>query len=149
LRYRGLLFNDGGNNTVLGAEPAREAAAKLLEQLKTLVHDRVGTIDPQDAAKLYSPLFDELFEFAGGTHEIQCYTTNYDQALESIWANGLESTIAVCPSLERGFRHLNPNRMLELDPKAYDAPISEGEHVVKLYKLHGSLNWIRDGEASV
>ncbi len=143
---RGFVFK-AQSNIIPSPDWARKHAATLRERLKTTVHDRVGTVDPAHAAKLFVPLFNRLFAFAEGVKEIHCFTTNYDRSIESIWEADLQQQITVNPVLVRGFAQLSPNRQLEFDPTTYDVGGPTGpDFTVKIYKVHGGLNWIRDGD---
>jgi len=145
-RDRGFLFK-GPTNVIPSPEWARPHAATLRERLKAAVHDRVGTVDAKAAAKLYAPLFNHIFRFAEGVRELHCFTTNYDRSVESIWEADLQDQIEVKPVLVRGFKQLSPNRQLEFDPSTYDDHTpTNSAYALKIYKLHGGLNWIKDGD---
>lgn len=146
---RGFVFKDR-TNLIADVDWIRKTALVLREDLKAEVHNRVGTVDPNAALNLYKPVFDWLFSFAEGVREVLCFTTNYDRAIEEIWQSGLHDQISVRPKLVRGFSQIDPNRGLEFDPKSYAAFSLDGpDFVVKLYKLHGSLNWIRQGDSVI
>lgn len=146
---RGFVFKDR-TSLIASVDWIRKTAATLQEALKTEVHNRVGTVDPEKALNLYKPVFDRLFSFAEGVREVLCFTTNYDRAIESIWQSGLHDQINVQPKLARGFSQIDPHRGLEFDPQSYGAfTPKQRDFVVKLYKLHGSLNWIRQGDSVV
>ena len=84
-------------------------------------------------------LFTELFSslnFPGGTfQEYSIFTTNYDRIIEEFCASK-ESL-----ELRDGFVQNAKTRRNTWNPRSFDAPIRKDASVVKLLKLHGSLNW--------
>jgi hypothetical protein len=140
----GFVFANKLKRQEVSVDWAQRTAHRLLEILRETVHHRVSSVVPKAAADLYAPLFNKVFGFSEGVRELHCFTTNYDQAIEAVWRAKLKGRIDNEPSLVRGFSILDEARGLEFDPGSYDTYGPDGpEWVVKLYKLHGSLDWIR------
>lgn len=137
---RGFYFGNPSQNVQVAFDYAKKHAAALLDTLKQEVHERVGRPDAKAAATLYEPVLTELFDYAGKTQRLDWFTTNYDRSIELIWENQLEPSA----ELRRGFESPRGNLpFTRFDPSSYDTVERRGVFTLNLYKLHGSLNWIR------
>jgi len=108
----------------------------LCHSLREAIHDSIFEIyqlkaDYASRLGAYSQL---LATFDTGK-ESNIYTTNYDRIIESFCARteGYE--------MRDGFEYDPKTRMNLWRPSSFDAPLSDNVKTVKLYKLHGSLNW--------
>ncbi len=124
----------------------QKEAAALIERLKGVVHQRLSPIDTAKAAKLYHAFFELLPSAPTSIREIDVFTTNYDRAVEAAYEHEGEGPERF--ELVRGFQRRGRARAPRFDPRIYEAPLSEGLNV-RLYKLHGSLDWRREGAAVV
>jgi hypothetical protein len=142
---RGLLYNDGNTRMVLDFNWAKPRAEKLVDALRDLVHRRLGGVSGAAAAQLYLPFISMVLDFASSPKTIDVFTTNYDRALESIWEGDLHKSLLPGSRLLDGFRLRNAQRGMEFDRGTYRLK-GKVAGVIRLFKLHGSLNWIlRDG----
>jgi NAD-dependent SIR2 family protein deacetylase len=140
---QGFTLKAAGSSIIQDPSKARHTASQLREQLKRRVHDLLSGVNAEDSALLYAPLFGALH----GKHteepkQLFIFTTNYDRAIENIWRHGLSEEGANNYRLIRGF---TPSEYAgyAFTPSEYDTQPDQGEILVKLFKLHGSLNWIR------
>jgi hypothetical protein len=119
----------------------QKAAASLCERLKRVVHEQLAEPDEALAVKLYHDLFRVLGGVIDHPGVIDLFTTNYDRAVEV----SHETAAEVDFELVKGFGLVGRARAPRWDPSLYDnAP---GKRLtVKLYKLHGSLDWRRNGD---
>lgn len=149
----GLYYLDGtGGKMKLGPKKTRRAAESLKKKLQARVHDLMGGVDAEEAAELYLPLFEAvdhsrpavtLSEVSTG--EIQLFTTNYDRAIEApFWENRVELSGSDLQLVDGMAAQDAGPRAFEEDQ--YDRSPATGEVLLKLYKLHGSLNWQRQGD---
>lgn len=83
---------------------------------------------------LYSRLF-SIVEKTTGTKEHSIYTTNYDRVMEEYCASSSRY------ELRDGFKINAKNRRNLWDVGSFDSAFSGEGLLVKLFKLHGSLNW--------
>lgn len=141
----GWLFKQAhpGSNIVGSIDHFRPAARELAEKLKRVVHDRLAPVEAEKAAGLYYPLFALLAEVVGPTGVIDFFTTNYDRAVEASYEYEGTATPDVTFELVRGFRRTPRSRTARWNPTDYDRSSADGL-TVKLYKLHGSLDWRRE-----
>lgn len=145
----GLYYQDGtGTRMKLGPKKVRRAARDLREVLEARVHELMGGIDAQKAADLYLPLLKTVHASrpAGtpgeaSTGEIFVFTTNYDRAVEvPFWQNLVTDTYELVDAFSQ-----NGAGPPVFDADEYERSPETGEVLVKLYKLHGSLHWHRQG----
>lgn len=130
---------------------AKRGAAELRERLREHIHDRLWSFDARRAADLYGPFLRPFIQQRAAGSAIDIFTTNYDRVLESIWATRLHDDAFGCSTcFKGGFKLVNeysPSK--EWSPASYEEEVPSSECLVRLYKLHGSLNWRRQGESLV
>lgn len=143
----GFQFKQGpqGGAMIAGGnlEGFQKAAKALAEKLKIVVHDRLSTVDPAKAAKLYHPFLALLSEIVGSDGEIDFFTTNYDRAVELSYeddSSALRLVFEVIGGFPPGQRASRPR----WDAADYQRKATKGL-TVRLYKLHGSLDWRQEG----
>ncbi len=139
----GFQFKATPGSYVAGGNlPAyRNAAASLAERLKRAVHEQLAEPNKALAVKLYHDLFRVLGAIIEAPGVIDLFTTNYDRAVEV----SHETPANVDFDLVRGFGRVGRARAPRWDPSLYDK--APGKRLtVKLYKLHGSLDWRRNGD---
>lgn len=111
----------------------RPAASELLHRLKADIQNTYSDYDAAKASRSYKPL---LNEFARRYPCLDVFTLNYDTVIERVLA-----------SLRRrystGFRTAGEHEWSGLFPR------NPPEHSVRLYKLHGSVNWFELGTRAV
>ncbi len=144
-RERGVWqFKSQAGHYIVGSmEHFRPGARDLLEKLKRLVHERLAPFEPNKAAALYHPLFAEISEIIGPKGIIDVFTTNYDRAIEASYEYEGKVTPEVTFELVRGFRRTPRSRTARWNPSDYQRSSADGL-TVRLYKLHGSLDWRRE-----
>lgn len=71
---------------------ATSAAKSLRTKVHGVIHKRLATVDGDKATALYAPLFAALNKLAHAT-VMKIFTTNYDEAIESIWEDGLQADL--------------------------------------------------------
>ncbi len=121
----------------------RQSASALAEKLKDVVHKRLEQIDQAKAATLYQGLFSFLRTIVGDTGQIDLFTTNYDRAVEASYQTLEPETVGFDFELINGFVRTPRARAAQWDPGVYERPPGN-LFIVKLYKLHGSLDWRRE-----
>ena len=132
----------------ISIDQARTGAIELRESLREHVHNSLRDFDHKKAAMIYGdflkPFMEQPYKNAAS---LDVFTTNYDRAVEVIWEDGLQEASFGGPTvLVNGFRLLNPNRpSKEWAPESYDEAADPAAFTIRLYKLHGSLNWRRLG----
>lgn len=141
----GFVFDRGSGYLQMDVTGARSSAKRLRERLKERVHDLFGGVNPQEAAELHQPLFEEVLGFQEGRAELKVFTTNYDGAVEAPFWDDLYADSNWNFVLVNGFKD-SPAGPPRFDPTEYSSKPSADRLLVKLYKLHGSLNWIRRGD---
>jgi hypothetical protein len=106
-------------------------ARSLRDQLRTEVF-RTYSWRPQlrDKFELYDTLFSVL-----KSNVLEVFTTNYDRVIEEYCAH------SASVALQDGFVHHARRRVWEWDPAKSYIESSGPERILRLYKLHGSLNW--------
>jgi hypothetical protein len=145
----GWLFRaSAGSNIVGSIDHFRPGARDLEEKLKRVVHDRLAPVASEKAAGLYYPLFELLAEVVGPRGVIDLFTTNYDRAVEASYEYEGKATPEVTFELVRGFRRTPRARTARWNPTDYERSSVDGL-TVRLYKLHGSLDWRRENDVVV
>lgn len=118
-------------------------ARELRERLRGHVHDRLWNFDPATGAELYGGFLRPFLGSLGQGAVLDVFTTNYDRVVETIWEARLhDGAFGVPTVLRRGFRLVNEySPSMEWDPSTYDQEGDGRHHSIRLFKLHGSLNW--------
>lgn len=146
-RVGNFLFKEvGGSYRELNFDGYRKEAIALTELLRRVVHERLAEVDTARAAKLYQKLFAFLSAIVGPTGQVDLFTTNYDRAVEASYETGGDDPTGFDFELVRGFTQGARQRAPQWDPGVYERPPGS-RFIVKLYKLHGSLDWRREGDA--
>jgi len=145
---RGWRFTEPGESHLIEFDKAKSLSLKLRDELRRLVHDKVGTVDADRAGELYRPLFELLFEQAYALDDatIDFFTTNYDRSVEIVWAQEQQGPKLSDVVLKRGFSQKHVHRFLEFDPAEFDESYDSDQRIVNLLKLHGGLHWIKRGD---
>ena len=135
----------GGTMIEANLDGYRKDAAALAEKLKEVVHDQLIVRDTARAGKLYQGLFTFLSSIVGSTGQLDLFTTNYDRGVEASYEIPAEEPAGFDFELVRGFTQGARARAPQWDPGVYERP-SGSRFIVKLYKLHGSLDWRREND---
>ena len=92
--------------------------------------------------KFLSPFIDRM-----DPPVVSIFTTNYDRVIESLWwSTSPRDVFSRNVRLARGFVQRLDNRpSLVFDSADYQKPSDSTEAIVRLFKLHGSLNWRQQG----
>jgi hypothetical protein len=135
----------------LQLDTIKEGARKLREQLREDVHNKLTEFDQARAAALYGDFLRPLLAGLQEPPRLSIFTTNYDRVIESIWASGQHVSVFGRPvELRRGFSVVNAYQSgLAWNPSDYDSTGSPSDGTIRLFKLHGSLNWRRVGSSLV
>lgn len=140
----------GGKTTLFLPEVTRKSK-DLRVKLQARVHDLIGEVDAERAAEIYLPLFEAVYAAipAGtvgeaNTGTIFVFTTNYDRAVEAPFWEGLTESYSANLHLIDGMAQ-QPAGPRAFDNEEYDQNPSSGQILLKLFKLHGSLHWRREG----
>ena len=138
-----LVSGSGTKERDLRLADTREGAHELRERLRGHVHDRLWDFDREKGASLYGDLLRPFIARIGSGATVDVFTTNYDRVVEGIWESRLHTKVFdVHTVLRRGFRVVNEySPSAEWDPSTYDQPSEQEDCTVRLFKLHGSLNW--------
>ena len=116
-----------------------DLAVQSYKQLRDFTLDQVvkhyRSIDPQDAENLYQPLFN--WATASDIQTLPIFTLNYDTAVEEACDAGEKAFI---DGIRRRYRR-------EWSPAVFDdyQPQNDSSTLV-LFKMHGSVSWLRDSE---
>lgn len=96
--------------------------------------------DPQQAVRLYAPLFELLFSKLGSQHvPLVIFTTNYDPAIEAFWQQNRTDY-----ELVDGFENDRASSSYVWRRKSFDElDLVHGRRNLVLFKLHGSADWMR------
>jgi len=90
------------------------------------------TIGP--ITQVYSPLV-EMLSLLSNYKEIPIFTTNYDRVIEEFCRSNKLTCID-------GFKRTGGSEEFEWNPEDFNREITDtSETTIKLFKLHGSLNW--------
>jgi hypothetical protein len=114
----------------------------ISERIKDLVIEHYFQVDNEQAFKLYQPLLELALH-----RPLPIFTTNYDRAVEKAY----ESTIIPTYDIRKAPYNLVDGFSREriVTPiwsrSAYDDFMPTGADVI-LFKLHGSVNWVRTPE---
>ncbi len=139
-------FKQASGSTIeANLEAYRKDAAALAEKLKEVVHDKLIVKDTARAAKLYHGLFAFLSSIVGSTGQLDLFTTNYDRGVEASYEIPAEEPAGFDFELVRGFSQGARDRAPQWDPSVYERPPGT-RFIIKLYKLHGSLDWRREND---
>lgn len=143
----GFLFRQAtGGQIMNNLSSYRRAGTSLLERLKRVVHERLERPDPVRAVTLYHHLFRVLGAVTDPPGLIEVFTTNYDRGVEvSHELSSDEDPQHLQFELVRGFTRTRNARAPRWNPGAYD-DAAGNRLTVRLYKLHGSLDWRRNGD---
>ena len=133
----------GAKSSQLRLNEVKSGARDLREKLRIHLHTKLKSFDRQKAAALYGGFLRPLILRLASVPSIEVFTTNYDRVVESIWERQLHNdAFGTVTELRRGFRQLNRyGSSMEWDPTDYDEEMPPGDWRIKLFKLHGSLNW--------
>ncbi len=143
----GFLFKQGphGGAYIAGGnlDGFQKAAKAVAERLKVIVHDRLSGVDAAKAAKLYFPFLSYLSEIVGSDGEIDFFTTNYDRAVELSYEDD-SATLRLVFEVVAGFPPGQRVSRPRWNVADYQRKAPKGL-TIRLYKLHGSLDWRREG----
>jgi hypothetical protein len=116
-----------------------ELCSSLEETIKDTIFD-VYQFRPRCASKfhLYANLFSIISQIAK-VREHSVYTTNYDGIIEK-FCEGRDDF-----QIRDGYEYDSKTRRNLWRPRSFDAPFRNDVIPIKLFKLHGSLDW-KDGE---
>jgi hypothetical protein len=123
----------------------RKDAAALTEQLRHVVHEQLAKPKAALAAELYRRLFAFFSAIVGRTGQVDVFTTNYDRAVETSYENQRDDPTGFEFDLVRGFALGARQRARQWKPEVYGDPPGN-RFTVRLYKLHGSLDWRLEGD---
>lgn len=149
-KQRGFAFQKSSGSYVIEDVAKTSAAANdLRESLRTEVHRRLSGVDAKQAAELYLPLFDDIYQLSAGSPSLALFTTNYDQALERIWRYGHAEEYGRDINLLTPFETIEDHFGPQFHPESLDQKADGNRLLVKLHKLHGSLNWVEQNGRTI
>lgn len=106
--------------------------------LRDLIHKSIFEIYQFTNVRSYKlTLYDQLFRILGEQEEQHIYTTNYDRIIEQFSASFSDF------QLRDGFTHNDKLRRYLWDQNSFDRSYESKNKLIKLFKLHGSLDWKR------
>lgn len=146
-RERGFVFQE--SNIIEDVSKTRAAAKELRESLRTEVHRRLSGVDAKQAADLYLPFLDDLYQLSSGNSIVPFFTTNYDQAIERIWQFGHAEEYSRDIDLLTPFDTIEDYFGPQFHPETLDQKTDTNRFLVKLHKLHGSLNWVEQNGRTI
>lgn len=112
---------------------AEKLEDKILDDIYRQYEFNPGTID--SITGVYEPLMGMLSSLRGD-NEIPIFTTNYDRIIEEFCSRTLGSAYV------DGFEWKERTKESVWNPKEFEKKPEKGD-LVKLFKLHGSLDWRR------
>lgn len=118
----------------------REQALRLRWLIRHAIIKEYRDIDFKRVLEVYRPLFETLFSFIDTSRNcIPVFTTNYDLAIETFChSTGLEFNMV------DGLEHDTFEREVIWNPSEFEHfRLREGAANIVLFKLHGSVDWIR------
>jgi hypothetical protein len=126
----------------LSYQATGEDAANLLSLIRHAIIREYRKIEANRAIEVYEPLFDIIFDYLDpANYCLPVFTTNYDLAIESF------SEAQQYPKkyeLTDGLRDDSSEREVCWDPLEFELfRIWRGMRHIVLFKLHGSVNWMR------
>lgn len=128
-------IKDIGHNMVSTKFDELIDSAKILREL---IHESIFEIYQFTKERSHKlTLYDQLFRILGEQEEHHIYTTNYDRIIEQFSADFLDF------ELIDGFTRNHKMRRDLWDPKSFDRSYEGKNKLIKLFKLHGSLDWKR------
>lgn len=110
-----------------------KVAEGVSRKLKIFLRKRCSELEREKAITIYQSLFEPLFAM---DNLIDVFTTNYDLAVET-YAQEMNLLI------EDGFRQ-GRYRETYWQPATLDLSPGQGQKMIRLHKLHGSINWYID-----
>lgn len=119
----------------------REDAAQLRHIIRHRIIQEYRQIDAKKAAEVYEPLFEVIFSAVDpALHCLPIFTSNYDLAIET-FCKSRYSDYDLTDGLEHDWFK---REEVFWDPSNFESfRISrEARHII-LFKLHGSVNWMR------
>jgi len=121
-------------------------AERLELDLRREVFSHYRHVVAADTHAVFAPLFDLAFaKIRSDTSPLVVFTTNYDPAVEE-FCNIRSGDYA----LENGFFHDASARRYEWKKSQFDEfRLTDKKRNIVLFKLHGSADWIKIGEACV
>lgn len=139
------LFNCGE-----AAKLREEIEKKLSEFVDGVLKSETGLLNSPNRVEAFNCLIVFLMSFAsrtGNRDRLHIFTTNYDRLIEEAadWA-GLRLVDRFVGSLEPVFRASRMNIDFHYNPPGIRGEPRYLEGVARLTKLHGSLDWIKDGQ---
>lgn len=138
--------------------PAPSINLKILKQLQKKFENfiRNECMIPiesySEILTVYKDLFNKICEFPSHRTNVlfsrdigyctswNIFTTNYDTSLEYFWRDGVNVR------LDTGFRYDETRGISILDPRKL---LIDGTNILRLIKLHGSLNWLIEPDGTI
>ena len=140
-KYGALLNIFGQGNTPL--IPHLDSMSRLRDKLIEDVYRQYQFREDkkEEICTTYWPLIDFLFSY-NHSHELSIFTTNYDRVIEKLcYKKGIDVIDGFVRNQETDKHDLNPEEY-EWYPEEFKRTTSaNNKNIIKLYKLHGSLNW--------
>lgn len=117
----------------------REQALRLRWLIRHAIIKEYRDIEIERVLEVYRPLFETLFSFIDPSRNcIPVFTTNYDLAIETFCHSaGLEF------DLVNGLEHDTCEQEVIWNPSEFEHFQLGGQAKIVLFKLHGSVDWIR------
>ncbi len=115
-----------------------DLASALLNQVRTLILDKCSFFNFDLARSVYDSLFDEILRY---TPRLDICTTNYDLVLEKV-IEAHEGRY----HLTDGFGYGESTMEYRWSPHVFDNIDSTEEGIIRLFKVHGSVDWKADTE---
>jgi hypothetical protein len=133
--YRNAAANGEGAATI-----TKDEAALLRSAIRHEIIREYRTIDGDAARSVYEPLFDLIFTYVDPSeHCVPIFTTNYDLAIETFCEKPYHKY-----GLTEGLDTDLSSKMTYWDRSQFDLfSLWEGHQNLVLFKLHGSVDWIR------
>ena len=119
---------------------AKDEAALLRSAIRHEIIREYRQIDGDAVCSVYEPLFDLIFTYVNpAEHCVPIFTTNYDLAIETL----CEKTYSKY-ALTEGLEVDSFSKTAQWKRNEFDLfSLWEGHHNLVQFKLHGSVDWIR------
>ena len=132
--------NRDGSNSLRRYLNDISSLERTLNQILHRSYDYVPQAHEKKAVEIYAPLFEFLLKsnIFGDLHELAIYTTNYDVVIEEMFKL---SFIRDNYDVIDGFGREEKSDAMIYDDLEFNRSGKNERPIIKLYKLHGSMNW--------
>ena len=143
-------FNrESGQSVISNSRGQAIQGADLISRLRRKIVKVYGPEVDSESLRLHlhRSLFKMLDALTPKTDPLYLFTTNYDTLLEQLF-EGWGDSKEISPQRLRICTGFRPGRAGPWEPELYEEEPKDGERLIRLIKLHGSVTWKRDSAKS-